>query len=30
VNDVTDYGRELIPRLRLGAREIDATMDAKT
>ena len=29
VNDVTDYGRELIPRLRLGAREIDATMEAK-
>jgi alkanesulfonate monooxygenase len=25
VNDVTDFGRELIPRLRLGAAEIDAT-----
>jgi len=24
VNDVTEYGRELIPRLKLGAQEIDA------
>jgi len=26
VNDVTDFGRELIPRLRLGAAEIDASV----
>ena len=24
VNDVSEYGRELIPRLKLGAQEIDA------
>jgi alkanesulfonate monooxygenase len=30
VSDVTDYGRELIPRLRLGAREVDAAMEAST
>ncbi|MFN5511086.1 MAG: LLM class flavin-dependent oxidoreductase [Burkholderiales bacterium] len=27
VNDVTDFGRELIPRLRLGAAQIDALAD---
>ena len=28
VNDVSEYGRELIPRLKLGAQEIDAQAPA--
>ena len=28
VNDVSEYGRELIPRLKLGAQEIDAQAQA--